>query len=429
MDEVLQVLSDLPMLVNEAGWSLWTTLYPPEVLAPLVGLLSGALVAQVIHIVQTRRARTLPFLPSYLESVDQEHDAATRYFAAVHDLTMCVTEAWNMKSSRSQDAGSVESNLRRERLATTCERVKSNGQAMMDGLADYQRLSNRIAAAKAQLDASWSYTSRDNYRTETYTESYTDSNGKSRTRTRTRRVYEDTDHWFHYSASEARSARTTLRTLRTERKAAQLVRPDVRRMRVALTNLSQADRMFLEKLYIHTIVEDPEAKPTDDELRSVINQWLIGTRIDEDLKQLEEHMDHGLASSASAFGTIFASRASYHYNTTSRSHSGPPGYQAARRLGSTLGTATAGWMSVSEMWDTCAEAADTLSEWADDSETVESDRDYAKTAIAAYEAAFPDSTLEVDQLTTPGKTALIGLAVAVAVGAAIFALHEQSPLF
>ncbi len=419
-----EVLSELQPMAQD----LMVTLSKLEVMAPTLGVAGGLFVGFVIHLLQRKKARTLPFLPSYQDTVEQEHDAATRFFAAVHDLTMCVTEAWNITHNRTQDAGSVETNLSPSHLRQACEGVSEHGQKMMDGLTDYQDLSEQVVRTATQLDRSWTYRSRDNYRTETYTVTRTDSDGNTHTETRTRQVYEDTDHWFTFDASEARAAHTSLKTLRRMRKDAQLVPPNLQRMRVELSNLSQADRMFLKKLYIQTIAEDPEADPTELELASVANQWLLGTRIDLGLHSFEQTMDRALEVGGGEFRTIHASRSSYHFNTPSRSHSGPAGFQAAARLKQTLRSAAQHWMTVAEMWQVCRDAARSLLEWATDASEVESDRSYAQTAIDAYEAAFPASTIQVDQLTTPKKTLIISLAVAVAIGLIVFALHPSGRL-
>jgi hypothetical protein len=421
-------MQDVLATVLGHAQALLVVLMRLEVMALTLATLVGFSVSLTIHWLQRRRSKVLPFLPSYQDSADQEHDAATRFFAAVHDLTMCVTEAWNTKHGRRKNAGSVESNISQHQLRQACEGVKTHGQVMMDGLEDYQALSNQMASAEGSLASAWSYTSTDNYRTEYYTETSVDSEGNTTRKTKSRRVYEDTDHWFTFDAAEAQRANRTIEALAPARGAARLVPPNIARMRVRVDNLSQADRMFLEKLYIHTIVEDPKAQPTEEELAACVNQWLLGTRIDSDLQSCEQHMDDALQSSDGAFATIHESRASYHYNTGSRSHSGPLGYQAAARLRGILSEATSSWIRVSAMWETCSSAAEELLEWAQDADEVEPDKDYARTAVDAYEAAFPDSALELDQLTTPGWTTLIGFAIAVVVGLMVLLFHPDGLL-
>ena len=233
-------------------------LYQPELIAPILGVAFGLFVSLVLHWQQRRHARVLPFLPSYQDAVTQEHDDSTRFFAAVHDLTMCITESWNVTHSRHRDHGTVERNISRPHLRAACEGVATHGRAMMDNLDDYRSLSSLIVRAHTALSAAWTYRSKDNYRTETYTVRRRDKDGKYRTETRTRRVYEDTDHWFTYTPQPAQEARDILQRLSQVRHQTRLVRPEIRRMRVGLDNLSEADRMFLEKIYLQTIVEDPD---------------------------------------------------------------------------------------------------------------------------------------------------------------------------
>ena len=87
-----------------------------EVVAPSVGLVSTLLSGFVIHRIQVKNAKILPFIPSYSETMVGNHNASTRFYASVHDMAMSVTEAWNTMNSRSQDKGSVEEHLDRTRL-------------------------------------------------------------------------------------------------------------------------------------------------------------------------------------------------------------------------------------------------------------------------------------------------------------------------
>ena len=119
----------------------------------------------------------------------------------------------------------------------------------MDELSDYGGLAEKLGSAKGHLDASWDYRSHDNYRTETYTETSTDSDGNTTTETKTRQVYEDTDHYFHYHRSEAKAAEKHMKKLRVQRNQVTLSPPNVARMQVELSNLNDAERMFLKRLY------------------------------------------------------------------------------------------------------------------------------------------------------------------------------------
>ena len=148
-----------------------------EFLSPVLGLLVAVTVGTIIHLIQRRRAHILPYLPSYVDSVDAEHDSATLFFAAVHDMAMCVTEAWNTKNTRRTNGGSVETQLHHDQLYRACDGVLAHGQAMMEDLGDYDTLASEVFSAQNDLDAAWEYTSRDNYRTEYYTETTTDSEG------------------------------------------------------------------------------------------------------------------------------------------------------------------------------------------------------------------------------------------------------------
>jgi len=253
----------------------------------------------------------------------------------------------------------------------------------------------------------------------------TDSDGNTETEHRTRQVYDDTDHWFTFNSVMAKQAEQALDALTVARRSAHLVPPNVGRMTVKLENMTEAERLFLERLYLQTVIEDEKYVPSVPELERAVNQWLVSTTIDENLNGFEHNLDKTLPTCDAAFTTILGSRSAYHFNVPSRSHSGPPGFQAAKTLGGRLSETASCWHRVVHMWESCRETANTLTGWAQDGEIIETDKAYARQAVDAYELAFPDSSIDVDQLTTPKKTILIAVGVGVLVSLVVFTFHPD----
>ena len=123
---------------------MFGTLLSVEVLSPSSGFLGGLIFGLVLHGIQRRKARILPYLPSYSQAVNAEHDGTTQFYASVHDMTMCVTEAWNTKHGRTKDAGSVETQLHHDQLYRACEGVQTHSATMMDELSDYGGLAEKL---------------------------------------------------------------------------------------------------------------------------------------------------------------------------------------------------------------------------------------------------------------------------------------------
>lgn len=390
----------------------------PEVAAPIAFVVVAGAVGYGIHRHFTARARVLPYIPSLSEAVDGELDETLRFLSAVHEMTMSITDAWNATRARKVGKASVEGVVRADALLPACRGVRDGVAAMRARFADFRVLADLAGKARGSLSDAWTYTNTHNYRTEVYTVTRTDSNGKTRTETRTRQVYENTDHYFTFNISAAQTAQGRIATLLAERARRDLPLPDIKRLRVRLDRVDPAQRMFLDRMVRDTILEDAEAEVTEAQVSQAANQWILGARVDEWLDQVIAGADIVEHSHADQMRSVLASRPSYHYLTTSRSHSGPPGYRAARSLGNSLSRLVEGWGSLQSMLRRCEEVAGDLASWAQDRAEEESDTDYVKAAASAYEAAFPESTLEIDQLPKHGWT--IGLSlVAGAFAAAI----------
>ena len=397
-----------------------------RIVAPVLGVLSGGLTAAVLHYRQVVKSRTLPFLPSHLEAVDHP-DAFTAWFAAMHDLTMCVTEAWNARNARMNDS-SVEANLNTERLEASSAAVRENAEAVWEALHPYQQAAELYTPAARQLDEAWDYRYHDNYRTETYTTTTTDSEGKTRTTTHTRRVYEDTDHWWTFHAASAREAWSTVTRTLAEVDEQRLPDPKIRERSVDVEALDDVQRMFLRRLVRDTVLEDPETEVDDTEASVYVNQWLRGSDLDHKLAVIRRGLMNTRDQQEERFAHILAGRDHHGKTYTPGPTVGPRSYESCLALKGHLDNAVEAIRDVRSLLHDSVATAKTLQEWAADNTLIEADREYAETAIALYEQAFPDSALEVDQLTAPGRTALIGLGVGVAVGLVVALAYMVGPI-
>lgn len=396
-----------------------------ELVSPTFGVLATLISGWIIHRIQVRNARILPFVPSYSETMVGTHSSSTRFYAAVHDMAMSVTEAWNTMNSRTQNRGSVEEHLNQSQLRQICTNVHEYSGQMRQEFAEYDGLDTEIQRCIVLLVDSWSYDSNDNYRTEAYTVTRTDSKGNPKIETKTRQVYDSTDHYFTFSRGAAQEALQSMESIQRLYEKANLVPPNVAENRVDLAQLDEVERMFLKRLFQQTVKEDTAYEPTDEELTTTANQWLVKTKVDGLLMSFEKYLVDALKVQADAFGEILGSNARYHYNTNSRSHSGPRGYRAAYRLREPLQYAVTRWTDLESLWKTCQDTATSLMEWVSDSDVIEKDKAYAKMAVQTYEKAFPGSSIDIDQLTKPGMAILFALLIGIVVAGLVFAGHPN----
>lgn len=392
----------------------------PEAAACIAGVLAGLGVAFGIHSYFRAKARVLPHIPSLSEAVDGEHDETTSFLAAVHEMSMSITDAWNAVQARRQTRASVEGIVRADALLPACEAVQQGALAIRERFRDFERIASAAGVSRGALMTAWTYRSHDNYRTEVYTVTTTGADGKSKTETRTRQVYEDTDHWYDFDRQACVYGQRQVSALLEERSRCALPLPDVRRLQVRLDRVDPAQRMFLKRMVRDTILEDDEAEVDDAMVADAANQWIVGARVDAWLAQVHTGTDQLRMDQQSAFRRMLSSRAHYHFKTRSRTHSGPDGYRAAEELRQVLSTVVDGWGALESMLVRCVGAASDLAHWARDRSEEEDDVDYVKKAIMAYEAAFPDSSLEIDQLPKHGWTVGLALLAAGVAGALTF---------
>lgn len=390
------------------------TLLRIELLYPLVGVVAGAATTVGLHLRERKKASTLPFLPSYEAALDRE-DAYTRFFAAAHDVTMCVTEAWNASNARIR-RGDVEALVDRSRLTAASERLTTAEGEVRDKLKPYRDAVGLLQSALKALDACWLYHWEDQYRTETYTTTSRDANGNTTFQTRTRQVYESTTHSWEFYPQAARKAELAVRALLADVDEDTLPRADLEGVGLDITQLSDGERMFLQRLVRDTVLEDPTAEVSEEEAALYAHQWLVGNDLDNQLDIIRRSLANTRAQQTRRFETLAGGASHAETTHTPGPTEGPPAYQASTGLSAHIRNATEAWATLNQMFHDTVQTAKRLVDYATDNETVEADRDYAEQAIEAYTQAFPHSALELDQLTRPGRSVLIGLAVAVAAG-------------
>lgn len=383
-----------------------------EIVVPAAGLVCAAIAGFLVDRRQRERASVLPYLPSHAEALSTVHDPATRFFAAVHEMTMAVIEAWNAVHARSKIGGSVESALHKDVLLPACDQVRSAARELREDLANYAIISVTCQQSIDAIDTIWNYRTQHNYRTETYTTTTTDADGKTQTHINTRQVYDNTDHRFELDRAQATSARQPVVEVIQQRDIAHLPVPNVRRAQVRLDRIDEAERMFLRRLARDTVFEDADKNVDDKTLSRLVNQWVVATGLDGDLNRFHARIDQLERRYKTDFATIESSEDRYAYNTGSSTHEGPPGYGAAEGMLVELEAARIHATAAFEVLNRCTEVADRLSSWATDNGTIESDRTYVFAAIDAYEAAFPKSELDLNQLPKSSRT----LAFATAAG-------------
>jgi len=396
-----------------------------EVVAAVVAMHAAVLAGVAVHRWQRSHAEVLPTLPSHAEALRHAPDEATRFFAAVHDLTMTVTEAWNAARAR-HDTVALEEVLRRDRLATLHEEVEAACSDLLAVLHGY-----RDCAGQLPLDLSegvWRHDTRHNYRTETYTTTTSDGKGGTRTQVKTRQVYDSTDHSFTFRPAAAEELHERLRRWLAAFGRAHLPLLGLHAREVDIGRLAPAERSFLERLVRHTVLEDDEATVSDEALSTWVNQWLLGTRIDRRLATFRGAGEALGSSVEAAFVVIHDSDPVFRERTRSRTHRGPPGFRAHQRLHAQLVRAGDAWGAVERMMGTAVHRGRELVAWASDPGEVEDDHDYMAVAVEIYEAAFPDSELRVDQLPTWGPKLGAGAVAGLVGGLAAYLLHPAGPL-
>ena len=114
----------------------------------VAGLIAGTATAAVLHHRERRRARVLPHIPSLVEHLDGPQDEITQLLAAVHEMTMAVTDAWNAARARAVALESLESLIRSDALLPACEQVLTAVPRVRERLQPFASLAGHAAGVR-----------------------------------------------------------------------------------------------------------------------------------------------------------------------------------------------------------------------------------------------------------------------------------------
>lgn len=434
-DSGLQGLTSLATEAYQKGLfyshELTTLLYQPEYSTATTGISTALITALITHKIQTAQAEVIPVLFSGIESV-KNPDTPAKFYAAVNDVAMFASEAWNARNSRKSTEVKFHEILNVNELLNQIEIVKTQGEKYKSLMSEFYHLRNDLASAINHLNDSWSYTTYDNYRTEIYYETVTDSKGNSRQEMRTKQVYESTDHTYHYYAGEAQAAREDLLKFFNSFRKYNSYQPEVEDHRVSIEDMKHAEYELIKHAIIHTVLEDDDAQVTREDVENFLNMWITGTDVDVNLDAFIDQMIGFEPEMNRRFSTVFNSNSYYSYRTKSRSDSGPSGYQEARNMEYELRNAYEIIDTILDNIQTCIDNAETIENLIKTqlhgSEEIASDFDdqVMGKAIESYLAVFPESRIKMDQMVSNGKTAAIALAVGAVVSILTYVFHPES---
>jgi len=365
-------------------------------LVGVAGMAGGATTAAAVgwmagRVVRAQNQGDLPSLPSFVEAVD-DVDEAVRAHAAVHDVVMTVTEAWNAAAARTLRRTSLEQALDRGALARRCEEL----HAAVDGLrAALDSVAALVVEARRSihaLEALWAY-DRDHHYVTTMVPVTVSTGTTTTTTMQAQQVYSSTDHTFTWHPEALAPAGSALTRLR-QAMSALPAPPMLGRARVDLSRLPEAERMLAERLVRQSAAHTDHALP-DHRVTDAANQWLVGAGFDERVRTVFTHLRRAAQAGPQALRATEASPRRTE-RTTGRQHDpGPAGYQQVQAVRDDLTTATAAWAELERSLASAVDLADDVRAWADDPSVIESDRQYLRRATATYRLVFPSSQLAV----------------------------------
>ena len=392
----------------------------PWVVGPLAGIAAGLLAGYPVHRAQQKRASVLPYLPAHAEAIDGEHDATTRFYAAIHEMVMAVVEAWNAVHARTGERGDVETTIKRSLLLPACEAVLEHGAALEAQLDGYRLVRDQLQAAGVQTSTLWSHESTDHHTIQWTTESYWDAHAEqTKTRQVQETVYSHTDHWFRCAVEAIPEVVRRNQEVFQRVDGAHLPVLDPSRVRITLDRIDGVERMFLQKLADQTVAEEG-ATISEPRLAGLVNQWLLAPSLADDLRGVHGALRALREAHRERMEALRASPPSEEVLHGPRHVPGPSGFRTARVLAGELERVGRRIDAVLGRIRAAKSTATTLRRWVTDDAVIETDREYIEAAIAAYEQAFPKSVIGLDRLpddkavwaVVGGVGAIVGLAAA-----------------
>lgn len=377
-----------------------------------VGGLTAFGVQSLIHARQGR----LPSLPSYVETID-DPPPAVRFFAAVHDLVMALTEAWNARLSRG-DPGSVEERVDRPALVACCEAVRTEADALNDALRPWTALVDELAALDAALGALWSANHIPQYATnESFDITFVD--GRPVTQASEVRVYVHTEHRFARQDGPLADAEVRLDALGEVHREAWTFDSGLSRRALDLGRLDEGQRSLAERLVRHNVLRTRD-RLFRQQVEAVAAQWLRGTDFDDRLASIGGWVKAARTRARAAIDESHASGPEVTIRTWSADHPGPPACRHVDDAREVAAQAFDRWERLLALIDGCVAVANDVEAWAVDPSHIESDRQYLSRARDAYERAFPKSTLVIGLPADERWPGLAGIAAAFVTALIVF---------
>ncbi|MFH1063929.1 MAG: hypothetical protein V1729_02520 [Candidatus Woesearchaeota archaeon] len=388
-----------------------------------IGAGAGAaiLTAVITNYIQQREANIFPEIFSHSDRI-QDTNEAVEFYSAVNDMTMSVMRAWNLaRSAKAYPVFTKE--MGRQDVNRYLQKVDYNGKAILNNLGRHRGLADASAEAADMFKTSWKYTSEDNY---IYVP-VTSIDSKGKTHTRLERRYSNTDHYFTFYPENAKSAQEKLSDILNIYEPAELYNPSL-----AVQITPDGNDM---KSISRTVYEDEAKFESLDAMTDIFTQWAKKAKIVPALSGVSDtlrYLDNGVQES---FSVINASDSRYHYNTTSRSHSGPEGYRRTKELRNACKLMSGNIRDLESSVKMAMASADSLQKLLD-SPNVKKKIKPKKTAHAAldiavetYLASFPDSAIKMDQRVSTGWTVFLALGIGVAAGIAAYVFNPASGVF
>ncbi len=412
-----------------------------------VGVGGGALSALVSNFIQQKRANVFPVLYSGIERLPEDNDTA-KYYAAVNDTSMAVTEAWN-EARKGKGFSQFFHELSGPKLAKSCDDVTFFGKRLLGDLGEYVQLAQAAHESAERFGNSWKYNSHDNYRTEFYTTTESDGKGGTKIVTKTRQVYDSTDHYFNFDRKVAQSAGDSLAEILSSFDERDMFDPQMDGLVISPGIFIESEMgggLFRgagfvssrgktsEETYVRdTIIENEKHAVTAEELNKYLNMWLECARLKgvlplalSSLKQLRNNREQSM-------GTILASDKNYHYKTSSTSHSGPAGYRASREIEDVCLNVSNEIFGLRDAVNKTMQDASVLLDISKGNLSGMSQKKAAHKAldlaVESYLCTFPESEIKMDQRVSHGWTAGIAAGMVVIAGAATYVFHPASGLF
>jgi hypothetical protein len=312
--------------------------------------LAGAICAGVLSYEhEVERSHKVPLAFSEITQLErlakvdgEEVGEMSEYYAKLNDIVMKTYEAWNLSWERSPKDNKTEFALElRKRMSKDSEYGLNHTYTIRDLLQSMPNLAGAasrkiggftknqalIQSLNQELDATWTESHIDDYRTEVYwdTETYTDSDGKSQSRTvmKTRQVYDHTTHTYNYYPQNGENAFVSLSQLKSQ--MPNLTWPE-NLLKVKKVNQPNQDAIVTSRIRDEKVPELSKA-----EILDIVNAWNHGSTYNQN-KTLINSVISQIPNFENNWGSARRNAQSIQYDTYHHFDSGPQAYQVVEGI-------------------------------------------------------------------------------------------------